>query len=117
MKNYYKILGSTVPLLFPMLVLAQGDVQAFLSSIIGVLNQVVPLLIAIAGVVFLWGVVLFVMGAGDEEKRKTGRNLIIYGLIGLAVMISFWGLVNILLATFGTGSRAIPTIPSIPPPR
>lgn len=118
MDKIYKILGSSAAFLFPMLVLAQvSDIGSLLGAFRTLLNQIVPILIGLAGVVFLWGVIQFIMGAGDEEKRSKGRNLIIYGLIGLAVMVSFWGLVNIILGTFGPAELAPPTTPFIPPSR
>ncbi|MCH7883015.1 hypothetical protein IIA95_01200 [Patescibacteria group bacterium] len=118
MDKIYKILGSSVAFLFPMLVLAQvSDIKGLLSAFRNVLNQIIPILIGLAGVIFLWGVIQFIMGAADEEKRSKGRNLIIYGLIGLAVMLSFWGLVNILLGTFGPTNVTTPSAPIVPPAR
>lgn len=60
------------------------------------------LILAAAVIFFLWGVFQFVMAAGDDEARAKGRNHIIYGIIGIAVMVSVWGLV-----TFLTGSAAL----------
>ena len=114
MDKIYKILGSSTAFLFPMLVAAQ-TIGALLGNFRNLLNQTIPVLIGLAGVVFLWGVVQFIMGAGDEEKRTKGRNLIIYGLIGIAVMLSFWGLVNILLVTFSIQRGGPGTIPVVPP--
>jgi hypothetical protein len=37
---------------------------------------------------------------GSEEKREDGKTAVYYGIIGLFVMMSIWGLVNILDATF-----------------
>ena len=49
-------------------------------------------------------VVYTVIGAfhmiGGEEKREEGKTAVYYGVIGLFVMMSIWGLVNILDATF-----------------
>jgi hypothetical protein len=36
----------------------------------------------------------------SEEKRQSGKDTIVYGIIGLFVMVSVWGLVNILTSTF-----------------
>ncbi|MBI2628060.1 MAG: hypothetical protein HYW71_01325 [Candidatus Niyogibacteria bacterium] len=47
------------------------------------------------------GVLQFVTSGGDEEKRKEGRDHIIYGLIGLFIMVAVWGLVNAIAGTFG----------------
>ena len=65
-----------------------------------ILLRIVPVLIGIAVVFFLIGVIRYITAGEDEEKRTAGRNMMIYGIIGLFVMISVWGLVNILKGTF-----------------
>jgi hypothetical protein len=47
---------------------------------------------------------------GNEEKREEGKTAVYYGIIGLFVMMSIWGLVNILDATFSL-SRETPIQP------
>ena len=81
------------------------------------LNSVVPVLIALGVVYFVWGVISFVM-AGDEEAKTAGRDRIIYGIIGLAVIIGMWGLVNLLRNTFllnNTTNLQLPTVPVVIP--
>ena len=64
-------------------------------------GSVIPFLVGLALVIFLVGIVRFV-GAGDnEEKRESGRGLMVFGIIALFVMVSVWGLVGILVRTFG----------------
>ena len=82
------------------------------------LNAVVPVLLALGVVYFVWGVVTYVI-ASDEEAKKTGRDRIIYGIIGLAVIIGVWGLVNVVKNTFfnvGNGANIqLPTVPVVIP--
>src|SRR3989344_5421074 len=89
----------------------------FTDSIVNiqrVLTGLVPLLIGLAVVVFLWGVVKFVTAAGDEEKRKEGKNFIIWGLVGITVMVILWAIVFLLVSWIGlTTGIARPTYPSI----
>ena len=62
--------------------------------------SVVILLFAFAVIFFLYGIVKYISSNDDEENRKKSKNIMIYGIIGLFVMISFWGIVNILINTF-----------------
>lgn len=105
-------------LLIPSLALAQSpirDVDDLGQQLIDIINNVlVPLLFALSFLTFIWGVFqYFIAGGADEEKRKQGQQLIIYGIIGFALMVSVWGLVNLLLATFNF-NQAIPTVPRTP---
>ncbi|MEK7162538.1 MAG: hypothetical protein AAB730_01610 [Patescibacteria group bacterium] len=74
--------------------------QLIIARITALLDSVLPLLFILATIVFLWGVILYITAGGDEEKRKEGRNYIIYGLIGLFVMVAVWGIVNIMIGFF-----------------
>jgi len=87
-----------------------------LESLMSLMNMVVPLLIGLAVIAFLWGVLKFVFNAGDEEKRKEGKMFMIYGLVGIVVMVSVWGLVGFIQNTFGlqSGNRAQNTTSLLP---
>ena len=76
-----------------------------------ILNSIIPVLVALGVVYFVWGVVQYMIG-GDEEAKKKGRSRIIYGIIGLAVIVSVWGFVNIIVNTFGLGGQT-PPLPTI----
>jgi len=73
-------------------------------------NIVVPLLFVIVTIIFMYGVMNYVWHGGDKTKRAEGLQYIIWGLVGLFVMFSVWGLVNILSATFNLKN----TQPDIP---
>src|SRR3989338_5226906 len=75
---------------------------------------VVPLLFALAFVVFIWGVMQFIMNSADETKRTQGKQFMIWGLIGLVVMFSVWGLVLILRRTIVPNSSNTLFIPGLP---
>jgi hypothetical protein len=68
-------------------------------SIVDLIQSAIPILSSITFIVFLWGVKNYVASGGDETKIKDGRTMMIYGIIGLAVMLSVWGLVRILTNT------------------
>ena len=74
----------------------------------------IPILITLAVLYFIWGVIQYVI-ADDEEAKSAGRDRIIYGLIGFVAIIALWGLVKLLTRTFGisteTQSITYPTVP------
>lgn len=89
-----------------------SDVGSFIINTIN--NILVPVLFAVAFIVFLWGAFdTFILGANSEEVKEKGKNLMLWGLIGFFVMVSVWGLVNILTGTISFGNAAGPsTTPS-----
>ncbi|MFA6536349.1 MAG: hypothetical protein WC250_00855 [Candidatus Paceibacterota bacterium] len=100
------IIGASIWAL-PALALAQATNNAFdlLALISKILNAIVPVLIAFAVVYFLYGVFSYVF-TDDEEKKEKAKEVMIYGVIGIFVMVSVWGLVNILAGTLNLNQQA-----------
>lgn len=100
----------------PFFASAEDRIGGILATLIGYLNYIVPALITIAVVYFIWGVISY-MTASDEEQKKLGRAKIINGLIGLFVIVSFWGIIAVVKETFDIGNRTgqdiTPCVPTI----
>ncbi len=84
------------------------------TTILYIINSVlVPVLFAIAFIVFLYGIAkAYIFSAGDPEEVKKGHKLLLWGLIAFAVMISVWGLVNVVANTFGLTGGYAPMMPT-----
>lgn len=67
-----------------------------------ILDPVVGFLFALALLVFVWGMFKFVANADNEEGRKTGRLAIIFGIIGMFIMFSAFGIMNLIGKTVET---------------
>ncbi|HRY30977.1 MAG TPA: hypothetical protein P5328_01125 [Candidatus Paceibacterota bacterium] len=77
-----------------------SSVDSFLSKIASVIvNPLIRLLFAVALVVFLWGIFNYIKGASNPEARETGRRHIIWGLIGMLIMVSVFGIIKLALDT------------------
>ena len=77
---------------------------AGIEELIGKINKVlinplIELLIAVAFVYFIYGLVVFLSASGDEAKRKTGKSHMVWGIVGLTIMFSAFGIINLLIAT------------------
>ena len=79
-----------------------------LGTISSGLNTIIVFLFLVATVIFLWGVVRYISAAGDEEKTKEARSMIIWGIIFLAIMVAVWGFVNIVLDFIFGADTAFP---------
>ena len=75
------------------------------------INTLVLLLIGIALLVFIWGLLKYIMAGGDEEKTKEAKRFIVFGFIAFFVMFSVWGLTEVLVRVFfPNGPLAIPQL-------
>ncbi len=69
-----------------------------------ILFPVINLLMGVALLVFLYGVFEFIIGANNEEARATGRRHILWGVIGLLIMVSALAILQIVAGTAGLGA-------------
>jgi hypothetical protein len=88
------------------------DLQSFFLVFLNLINNaLIPLVVALAVLAFLWGIVVYVLADSDSAKEK-GRNFMIWGIVGIFVMVSVWGLVAVLTGSFGLTSTP-PTLPIV----
>jgi hypothetical protein len=94
-----------------------ADAFSILATIAKLLAFVMPILIALAVVYFIWGVIQYTVST-DEEAKKGARAKIIQGLIGLFIIVAFWGILSVVKNTFGIGPQQLNPndIPCIPNP-
>ena len=96
----------------PLLVAAQSAVPGginlnvitpYSSGIINFINGIlVPILMALAFIYFLFGIYkYFILGASSESDKAEGRKFAMWGIIGFVILLSVWGLVAIVAGTLG----------------
>ena len=72
------------------------------------LNALQGLFITFAIVVFFWGLIKYLMSAGEE--KAAGLQIMFYGVLAIFVMVSIWGIIRLLQNTFSVTSTS-PVIP------
>ncbi len=76
------------------------------NTLIGcILSPLIPLLFGVTLVVFLWGIFRFILSEGDA--KKTGKGVMLWGIVGLFVIASLWGLVKILQSTINLDNTQV----------
>jgi hypothetical protein len=92
-----------------------GKLKGYIESITGFINgTVIPVIIGLAILSFIWGMFrYFVWGAADEEARSKGKQVMIYSILGLVLILSFQGIVMLIAYTLGFTDVTIPIIPKI----
>jgi len=113
--------GSTALFLVPFLVAAQGLAKGdssgglfgdLLRTIIEFSNNVlIPFIIGIGFLVFVWGMFqYFIAGGANDESKEKGKSLMIYAIVGFLLIIVFWGIINLLASSTGLGGDTLDTI-------
>jgi hypothetical protein len=64
-----------------------------------VLNPIIALLFTLAIVYFMYGVVRFIYGYAEKGTMEEGKKHLLWGTVGLTIMVSVYGLMNLLTAT------------------
>ena len=80
--------------------------QTKATELVETLNTVlffpaIYLLMSVAFLVFVWGLVEYVFNAASDQGREKGKKNMLFGLIGLAIMVSAWGILSLAAGTFG----------------
>ena len=75
-------------------------VEALLDKVIKVIvTPLLTLVFAVAFIVFMWGVFQYLIAQNDPAARKQGGDHILWGVIGMAIMLSAYGIINFVIAT------------------
>ena len=76
----------------------QGTISNITSNII---QPIIGFLFALALVMFLWGIVQFISNAENEEKLSEGKEHMLWGIVGMFIMVSVFGIMNLICNTIG----------------
>ena len=83
-----------------------------------IINPLILFLFALAVVFFLYGVLEFILNQENEEKKTEGKRHILWGIIGITIMLGVWTIMNMLLNTLGINyihpqAGTVDTLPAV----
>lgn len=87
-------------LLYPITVYADFD-SVLRNLKIEIINPLINLLFALAIAFFLWGVFEFFLNQDNEEKKTAGKSHMLWGVIGITIMMGVFAILNTIMSTFG----------------
>jgi len=77
---------------------AKSNLIANIKTEIG--NPIITILFLLAFLYFLWGLIQFISSAGTSgAKLEEGKSHMIWGVVGMAIMLSAYGLMNLITNT------------------
>jgi len=87
--------------------------ELLISSVEVISKQLLPLLVAIALVFFVIWIIYFIKHGDEPEIRKKWRQIFIWGIIALFLIIAILGILNALSRTF-SGNNSSAVLPQLP---
>lgn len=88
-------------ILFPNIAYADTPkLDAFLTKVNAqIVNPLISFVFALAVVYFLYGVLKFLMNMDNEGARDEGKKHMLWGIIGITIMIGVWGILSVITNT------------------
>lgn len=89
--------------------IAYASVDSFVLNINKmIINPIIILLFALAIVYFLYGIFEFISNQENEEKKTIGKSHMIWGIIGIVIMMGVFTILNMILSTFNMNGMVDP---------
>lgn len=82
---------------------ATGGEGSFRSLILTFLNFFLGFLGLLAVVMVIYGGILYITGAGEQDKLDKGKKIIMYAVVGIVIILLAFALVNTILGGLGAG--------------
>jgi len=103
--------------LLPTIVLAQDTtwIETAGDEVLALADVAVYVLAALAFVLFLWGGILFILHSDNELQRAQGKKRMMWGVVGLVVLMGVWGFVSILQVLTGIEGEDVVDAPQVEP--
>lgn len=104
---------SIIAALFPLIASAKNFAD-LVTSLIKYTDAITYVLVSVAVIVFLYGMLRLIASAGNEQKKGEGKKIILYGILGIFIMVSLWGIIHVIDQTFNLDNSKMPLIPQPP---
>lgn len=89
-----------------------GEFRDLICIIVDIISSLIPFLLSLMLLVFFWGLAKFILHADDAKARSEGRQIMIWGVVGLFVATSLFGILQYLSSNFSFGIINVP--PKLP---
>ena len=78
-----------------------------------ILNPIIAVIFAFGFFVFIWGLTVFLWNMRNGDIKEYGKQHMLWGVIGMFIMVSVYGIIALIEGTFGLNLNAS-TVPSFP---
>jgi hypothetical protein len=85
---------------------AEASVESLMGKVNKVIiNPLIVLLFAMAVVYFIYGLTRYLVSPDNEEIRKSSKSHMLWGVIGMFIMVSVFGIMNLIMNTLGVPTQ------------
>ena len=70
-----------------------------------IINPLIILLFVLAVVYFVYGLVRYLLYPDNEEIRKSSKSHMLWGIIGMFIMVSVFGIMSLIINTLGVQDK------------
>ena len=89
-------------MMFSIIPVAEASVATLMKSVNRVIiNPIIILLFALALVIFIYGLIKYLLSPDNEEVRKSSKSHMLWGVVGMFIMVAVFGIMTIILNTIG----------------
>lgn len=90
-----------------------NNINLIVQSIGQIVTRMIPIVFALILLYFFWGLAKYVLNSSDEEARKAGRGMMIWGIVALFVAASVWGLTEFIANALGINEVSGVVVPGV----
>ncbi len=102
MKKIIALIAIAIPSFVSAQALAPiTNVNNLTTRLLGIGSTFTYVLVSLGVIYIVWNVVQYFIKPSSDDRKEAGKN-ILWGIVGLFIIVSIWGLVNILTNTFKT---------------
>ena len=85
-----------------------ASVKTFIGEVsTEILDPIIAILFALATLYFFYGVAAYIWNPDNEEARETGRLGMLYGLIGMFIMVAVFGILKFIISSTGADAALL----------
>lgn len=95
-------------MIFQIIPVAEASVVTLMGKVNKlIINPLIILLFALAVVYFIYGLARYLLSPDNEEIRKSSKSHMLWGVIGMFIMVSAFGIMILLKDSLGVDDSQI----------
>lgn len=99
-RNTHTFFSLALALALPVVLHAQDTFASLVDRVINIMTLLIPLILVIGVLIFIWNATKLTFGAGENEVRTKGKRALFWGVVVLFMFVSIWGIIQLVVRTF-----------------